>query len=204
MKDQTLAFAVICQVAYLVQQVARTGHIDEEVLALLLKSITITSPQNVLEVYGGAYKPLHKGLTLIIEHLGNKAKERDSELTRYIVSLIALERKLIKQPKKLQLLGDRIAQTQRQLEHYAITSDTLIASFASIYSDVISPLSTPIQIIGEPDILKKTRNQHTIRALLLAGIRSTVLWRQVGGKRRIILFSRSKIVECAEQLLQKI
>ena len=99
-------------------------------------------------------------------------------------------------------LGDRITQSQRQLAHYEITSDTLISSLASIYSDLISPLGTPIQVAGEPAILKQTVNQHRIRALLLAGIRSSVLWRQVGGNRRSILFSRSKVVECAEQLLR--
>jgi high frequency lysogenization protein len=31
-----------------------------------------------------------------------------------------------------------------------------------------------------------------------------VLWRQVGGKRRNILFSRKKIVDTAKQLLQTI
>ena len=73
---------------------------------------------------------------------------------------------------------------------------------ASIYSDIISPLGTPIQVAGNPEILKQSINQHKIRALLLAGIRSAVMWRQLGGKRRNIIFSRGKIIECAESLLQ--
>ena len=90
------------------------------------------------------------------------------------------------------------------MSHYEINSETLVSSIASIYSDIISPLGTPIQVAGEPSILKQSINQHKIRALLLAGVRSAVLWRQVGGKRRNILFSRSKIVECAESLLKQI
>ncbi|MBL4823491.1 MAG: DUF489 family protein, partial [Colwellia sp.] len=107
-------------------------------------------------------------------------------------------------PKQLTLLGERIEATKRQLDHYSITSETLIASFASIYSDIISPLGARIQVAGEPNILKQTANQHKIRALLLAGIRSTVLWRQVGGKRRRIIFSRNKLVKTAKQLLSTI
>ena len=68
----------------------------------------------------------------------------------------------------------------------------------------MSPLGARIQVTGEPIILKQKNNQHTIRALLLSGIRAAVLWRQVGGKRRNILFSRKKIVDTAKQLLQTI
>jgi high frequency lysogenization protein len=53
-------------------------------------------------------------------------------------------------------------------------------------------------------MLIQAANQHKIRAWLLAGIRAAVLWRQVGGNRRNILFSRSKIVKNAQQLLNTI
>jgi high frequency lysogenization protein len=212
MKDQTITFAAMCQVAYLVQQVSRKGHsaieLENDNLTTLLKSITQTSPENTLAVYGGQLVNIQKGLELLIEHLGdnssNKDKVKDPEFTRYIISLINLERRLVKKPKQLAELGERIEASKRQLEHYAINSDTLISSFASIYSDVISPLGARIQVTGEPNILKQTVNQHKIRALLLAGIRAAVLWRQVGGKRRTILFSRTKLVNTAKQLLNTI
>lgn len=204
MKEQTLTFAAICQVAYLVQKLSRTGQIDDEELTMLLNSITITSPENTLAVYGAKVSNLKTGLKVLTSHLGNQSKSKDPELTRYIVSLLNLERRLTKQPKQMNELAKRIEQTKRQLDHYHISSDILLASFASIYSDVVSPSGARIQVAGEPNILKQSINQHKIRALLLAGIRATVLWRQVGGKRRNILFGRSKILECAEQLLSQI
>ena len=202
-KEQTLTFAVICQVAYLVQKLSKTGQVNQEDLTVLLRSITITSPENTLEVYGGSLSNIKTGLELIVTHLGGKSQQRDPEFTRYIVSLLNLERQLSKKPKQLNLLGERINQTERQLEHFKITSDTLLASFASIYSDIISPIGTRIQVSGEPKILKQSINQHKIRSLLLSGVRATVLWRQVGGQRRKILFGRSKIVACAEEMLKK-
>jgi len=210
MKDQTITLAAIFQAAYLVQQVSRTGQIDEAALEVLLNSITVTSPENTLAVYGGELVNIKHGLELLISHLGDSSnnhansKVKDPELTRYIISLVNLERKLTKQPKQLAQLGERIDDSKRQLEHYSITSETLISSFASIYSEIISPLGARIQVTGEPSMLKQTANQHKIRALLLAGIRSAVLWRQVGGKRRNILFSRSKIIKTALQLLNTI
>ncbi len=204
MKEQTLTLAAICQVAYWVQKLSRTGQIDEAELTILLNSIMNTSPSSTLDVYGNDLANLKVGLNTLVQHLGNQSKNKDPELTRYVVSLLALERRLSKNNKKMSALGDRIEQCERQLAHYEINSETLISSIASIYSDIISPLGTPIQVAGEPDILKQPINQHRIRALLLAGIRSAVLWRQVGGKRRNILFARSKIVECAETLLKQI
>lgn len=210
MKDQTITFAAICQVAYQVQQVSRNGHINDDEFSVLLQSIVETSPINTLAVYGGKLDNIKHGLELLIKHLGsnNEAsvsnKQKDPEFTRYIISLINLERRLAKQPKQLNALGERITSTERQLEHYLLTSDTLISSFASIYSDIISPLGHKIQVTGEPEILKQSVNQYKIRALLLAGIRAAVLWRQVGGKRRTILFNRKKMVDTAKILLNTI
>jgi len=204
MNEQTLTFAAVCQIANMVQSIARKELIDEQQFELMLQSITVTSPSNTIEVYGNDISNLKSGLQLVIAHLGDESKQKDPELTRYIVSLLNLERRLNKSPKQLSALGQRVEQAQRQLEHYSISSPQLLASFASIYSDLISPLGARIQVAGEPSILKQEVNQHKIRALLLAGIRSAVLWRQVGGKRRNILFARSKILRCAKQLLNEI
>ena len=206
MKDQTLTFAAICLTANQVQKVSHQGRMNEEDLALLLNSLIQMSPENTLAVYGGDLANLKQGLALLVEQLGDTQTkaEKDPELTRYVLSLINLERRLAKQPKQLALLAERLEASNRQLEHYSITSETLVASFASIYSDLISPLGARIQVTGEPSILKQNINQHKIRSLLLAGIRAAVLWRQVGGKRRTILFSRKKMVATAEQLLNQI
>lgn len=209
MKDQTLTFAAICQVASLVQKVSRHGVIDDDEFLILLNSLIEMSPENTLAVYGGDIANLKPGLKLITEHLSDtsaqaKSKERDPEFTRYVISLINLERRLTKHSSQLSLLGERLEACKRQLEYYPINSDTLVACFASIYSDLISPLGARIQVTGEPSILQQKNNQHTIRTLLLSGIRAAVLWRQVGGKRRTILFSRKKIVATAKQLLQTI
>lgn len=204
LEKQTITLAAVCQTAVLVQKIARTGTVEESELGIMLNSIMVTSPDNTLEVYSNDIAHLKPGIKALIEQLGNQTKEKDPELTRYVVSLLGLERRLANKKGQLALLGGRIEQSQRQLAHYDITSETLVASLASIYSDLLSPIGTPIQVAGEPSLLKQQSNQHKIRALLLAGIRSSVLWRQVGGKRRNILFGRTKMVACAQQLLKEI
>ena len=50
--------------------------------------------------------------------------------------------------------------------------------------------------------LQNPRNAERIRALLLAGIRSATLWRQLGGNRWQLFFSRRKILKDAYALLR--
>jgi high frequency lysogenization protein len=79
-----------------------------------------------------------------------------------------------------------------------------MSNLASIYTDVVSPVTRKIQVAGDPEILKRTDTQHQVRAVLLAGVRAAVLWRQLGGKRRHILFSRQQILDSAEHTLHNI
>ena len=206
MKEQTLTFAAICLAAHQVQQISRGQSINEENFSLLLNSLVEMSPSDTLAVYGGKLSNLKDSLTLVVKHLADNDnnKRKDPDFTRYVISLINLERRLTKQPKKMKLLAEQLENSKRQLQHYPINSETLIASFAGTYSDIISPLGSRIQVTGEPSILKQTHTQHKIRALLLAGIRAAVLCRQVGGKRRTILFNRNKMVNTAKELLTEL
>jgi high frequency lysogenization protein len=62
-------------------------------------------------------------------------------------------------------------------------------------------LTTKIQVAGNPEHLNVEANQKRIRALLLAGVRAAVLWRQLGGKRRQILFNRKALIQSAKNAL---
>ncbi|WP_199608775.1 high frequency lysogenization protein HflD [Flocculibacter collagenilyticus] len=190
--DRLMALAAVCFAASSVQQVARTGEIDDDSLSLMLNSILALTPEKPADVYPNKYL-LQKGYDLIREQLGN-SKQKDIEITRYIVGLLALERKLSKNKNALQSLADKLSQVERQLTHFSITDDNIVASLADIYSQQVSPLGARIQVVGKPILLQQKHNQNKIRALLLAGIRAAVLWRQLGGKRRHILFSRKQIL----------
>ncbi|MFU2059371.1 high frequency lysogenization protein HflD [Avibacterium volantium] len=194
--DITLALAGVCQAAALVKQFAHHGSADNAAFNASLQSLLQTSPKNTLAVYGGNAANLKLGLQTLMEQLNG----RDAELTRYWVSLLALEGKLSKSPKAKAELAQRIAYLPSQLNFYDLLDEQMISNLASIYVDVISPLGSRIQVLGAPDYLQQQGIQHRIRASLLAGIRSAVLWRQVGGKKYQFLFSRGKIATTAQQI----
>nr|WP_255555461.1 high frequency lysogenization protein HflD [Enterovibrio paralichthyis] len=200
MFDRTIAFAGICQSVKLVQEVARKGSCDYDALSASLNSIIQTNPGSTLEVFGNE-ENLTLGLNTLINELDNSPG--GSELTRYLINLLALERKLSGRRDSLAQLGDRIETVQRQIQHFDLLDDQMISNLASIYLDTISPLGPRIQVTGNPAQLQQTGVQHKVRALLLAGIRGAVLWRQVGGKRRHLIFGRKQMIEQAKIILAR-
>nr|WP_157401458.1 high frequency lysogenization protein HflD [Vibrio vulnificus] len=198
--DRTIAFAGMCQAVALVQQIARNGHCDQDAFETSIKAILNTNPANTLDVFGNESQ-LKLGLECLVK--GIDSTPTGSEVTRYLISLMALERKLMGRNDAMSQLGDRIQMVQRQTEHYDLFEEQMISNVASIYLDVISPIGPRIQVTGTPTVLQQTSNQHKVRALLLSGIRSAVLWRQVGGRRRHLIFGRKKMVEQAQILLAR-
>ncbi|CCQ12114.1 FIG002903: a protein of unknown function perhaps involved in purine metabolism [Pseudoalteromonas luteoviolacea B = ATCC 29581] len=199
MQHQVMALAAICQITKLVQKVAKYGQFNEHEVASFLQSIVITNPKNPEDVYQDRFA-LKQGYKTLIDQLSAEG-QKDVELVKYVGGLIQLERVLAAKPGVLKELGKRINELDRQLEHFTITDDTLVASLADIYSQVISPLGQRIQVFGQPELLKQPHIQHKIRALLLAGIRAAVLWRQMGGKRRQFFLAKRKIIIAAQQNL---
>ncbi len=198
--DRTLAFAGMCQAAYLVQQVAKNGQCDEQAFKTSIEATLATSPHNTLEVFGRE-ENLKSGLTCLVQGIDNSPS--GSEITRYLISLMALERKLSSRQDALSQLGDRLAMIQRQTEHFDLFDPQMIANFASVYLDVISPIGPRIQVAGTPSVLQQPNQQEKVRALLLSGIRCAVLWRQVGGRKRHLVFGRKKMLQQAQILLAR-
>ncbi|NMM41492.1 high frequency lysogenization protein HflD [Pseudoalteromonas arctica] len=195
-EHQVMALAAMCQVAKQVQKIAQYGSSNDYELEKLLASIVQTSPDSPSDVYQGT-ENLKGGYKILLNQL-SAGEKKDVEIVKYVGGLMQLERALSAKASSLAELGKSIDDIKRRLDHFAITDDTVITALADIYSKVLSPLGHRIQVYGKPDLLKQQLVQHKIRALLLAGIRSAVLWRQMGGKRRHFFFAKRKIIAIAK------
>ena len=201
--DIQIALAGVCQSAVLVKNLARNGDLQEDAFETSIRSIINTDPASVIDVYG-QLDNLKVGLNALLMQLSSTKNAKDTELTRYVASLLTLERKLSRSGDVVNKIGERIADVQRQVQHFSLFEPQVISNLASIYKDNISPLSHKIQVAGNPAVLKQKTVQDKVRALLLAGIRSAFLWRQLGGKRRDIILKRNKIVHATEQLMKQL
>lgn len=201
-QERMLAFSGMCLASVCVQQLARRGDITpEETSQVLIDSVLNTSPEDTEAVYGNV-QALRPGLQVLLRQL-DAPGEKDVEQTRYVVGMLQLERRLAKNAQAMNALGDGIQQIQRQRNEFGFEENVIERNLGSLYSDVISPLGPRIQINGDPQYLKQPALQHKLRALLLAGIRSAVLWRQLGGKRRQVVFNRKQMVGAVRALLAR-
>ncbi len=199
-EERVIALAAIFQACALVQQIARHGRVDNEPFESLIKSIMITNADNTEDIYGGI-SGVQLGLSTIAHQVSSK-KPLDMEVTRYLLSLLHLEKKLHKQPAILQKLGDGIDSAISQSEHFSTTHENVIAKLGGIYAETISTIQPKIMVDGEHGHLSNPNNANKVRALLLAGMRAAILWRQCGGNRLQLLFQRKNLILTAQSLLQ--
>ena len=199
-RNRTVALAALLQCAELVRQIAWNGRPDPDAFETSISSILALDAADVDGVYGGLDK-LKLGLETLQTQLAGEQQQRNIELTRYAISLLYLERRLAKRPKMEATIREGITGAQQQLEFFGKTHDNIIARLADTYQQTISQIGPRIIVQGDQSHLSNSDNAARIRALLLAGIRAAVLWRQAGGTRWRLLFQRRKLLHEASSLL---
>jgi len=178
-ESRTLALAGVFRAAALVNILANKGSISNDDLRISVESIFETDPDNVIQVFGNINN-LSLGFKTLINQLGKDSSDRDIDIARYVVSMLFLERRLMKNPDMLETLSTGVELATRQSEHFSTTHENVIANLADLYSRTISELGPRIMVNGEQNYLETTTISNKIRTVLLGGIRSAVLWQQLG------------------------
>ncbi|RUM91971.1 MAG: lysogenization regulator HflD [Thiomicrospira sp.] len=201
-QDKAIALIGIYQVAQQVFQLATTGKTDEKAFQTSINSLFCENPQDTLDVFGGEVMNIQLGVdTLLSQMSSNQAvSSRNIEITKYVLSLMILEKNVSKTEGALQKVSRVIESARSQREHFSDFHDNVIATLARAYSENISQISPRIIVNGQHGHLQNPKTANKIRALLLAGIRATLLWRQVGGTRWGLLWSRKKYLQSAQSL----
>jgi high frequency lysogenization protein len=200
--DRALALAGIFQSSLLAQQLATSGHLSQGDLHTAIHSLFEQNPAKTSDVYGDTTKVL-SGLTLFRDTLKRVDSPHGNDIVRYVMGMVHLQKKLMKQPDMLNTIGKRIEQAQRQAALFDTTHENVVASLADIYTSTISTFSFRIQVNGDYHYLQQTRIANQIRVLLFAGIRSSILWRQVGGSRLQVILQRKPLIRSADKLIKQ-
>ena len=201
--DRAMALAGVFQAAKLVHQISNTGRCSDATFESSLETLFKFDSHSVEDIYGGKAE-LRTGFTTVIEQMSDLPNKHEMDITRYAVSILHLEKKLKKNHKMLDEISQRLTKMGDQMEYFSLTHENVIANIASLYQDTISNLSPKIMINGEQIHLTQTNNTNKIRAVLLAGIRSAILWRQCGGNRLHFLLGRKKHILLSKQLIESI
>ena len=194
LQEQLVALGAVFEAAVLVDRIAKTGQAAEASLGCMLGSLLIVDPRDTLHVYGGDDLNLRDGYRALVSALERDPGSLQREPLRYALSMLGLERQLAKRGDLLETIGNRLPQIQGQADHFGLTHENVIASSGALYQDTLSTLRQRIQVHGDMRFLQQASNASKIRALLLAGIRAARLWRQLGGHRWQLVFSRRKLL----------
>jgi len=198
-ENRTLALAGAFQAVYLCKSLATTGTCDQDDLGATLRSILTLNADRVVDAYGGSARGVTRGLRVLKNQLGGSDEARDLDLSRYALALIQLGTNIQRDASTVEQL--RIGISRAQSLEFDITDPTMISNFANLYRSSISHLSPRIMVSGDPGHLNDNDTASTIRATLLGGLRSVVLWRQCGGSRPTMILQRAQYVRHADQLL---
>ena len=165
-------------------------------------SLLARNPQSTLEVFGGDDLNLRDGYRALASTLERTPASLPRDSLRYALTLLVLERQLDKRGDLMDLIGKRLGQIQQQVEHFGPTHENVIASFGALYQDTLSTFRQRIQVQGDMRYLQQSANAAKIRTLLFAGVRAARLWRQLGGSRWQLVFSRRKLLKELYPLLR--
>lgn len=193
MKRKTLALAGVMQAAELVRQAASQGRWSGFAADTSIDSLFRLEAEDIESIYGGVDQ-LKLGLQTVVALLSGNAD--DVQSLKYAVNLLQLERRFSGHREMVSQVGEGLEDIGRLQDR-----DEQVTALATLYQNTVSTLEPRIVVHGNPSCLTQERTVSWIRALLFAGLRSAVLWRQVGGGRWSLLFGRRKILATAQELL---
>lgn len=197
-QERVQALGAVFQALGEVRTMAERGQHDPARTDTCLLGLLGDYSGSVEMLYGGP-GALDAGLRGMVDHL---SKPESMHLTRYVIGVLQLERRLRRDKQRLQTLAAGLERTRNQADYFGrIGHESVIHHLADLYSEHISPLRPKIIVQGHAGYLQETRNAAIIRALLLAAIRAAGLWQMNGGGRLRLVFGRQAIVESARAVL---
>ncbi|MCH1909377.1 high frequency lysogenization protein HflD [Stenotrophomonas sp. Y6] len=198
--DRVLALAGIAQALQQVRRIAETGHSDGAVVRTAMDSVMRIDAPSPAAVYGDNHQ-LEPGLRLLRDYFGNQGK--DELLPRLALSVMQLERRFVRERATVDKVQAGIARAAVQARELGDPAHPeVLGAMGGLYADTISQLKPRIMVQGNPHYLGQAGVVAEIRALLLAAVRSAVLWRQLGGSYWDFLFSRRAMLEAISRRLR--
>lgn len=211
-QDRILALAGVFQAARLVQQLSRQGRCDPEPFTASIRSILAIDADSAAAVYGGPQGVAY-GLRLLHDKLSGAAAPNDLEMAKYVIAMLQLEAALRRRPEVADAIGRGIKAIESQMEFFEAQEDEqqdeavhplLPEKLAELYTRTLSTLNPRIMVTGEQGFLANPGIAANVRAALFAGIRSAVLWRQLGGSRWQLLLARRRLAQEAGHWLEEL
>ena len=192
--ERTIALAGVIQACAQVQSLARKGIVEPSAYDGSIKSILVLDAVNTPAIYGGI-SGVRTGLSLMVNGVLNSAAPENVEILRYAMTILQLQRQLYADRERFNKFATDIERLSSKSE------DELVDACSKVYQAYVSTLQPQVIVQGEEVHLQNAEVPPKVRALLLAALRSAVLWQQKGGGRFRILWERTRMQNSARFLI---
>lgn len=196
-RNRVLALAGVLQALQAVREIATEGTSPPEHYKPCVQALLAEFEGEVAPLYGGI-PTLGPGLQSLIQHL---QEPMDAELSRYLITVLHLERRLTRRRSVMNELTTGLARARSQAEYFHSGHANVIDNLADLYQRTVSTVGPRIMVRGERHYLEEPRNAALVRVLLLAALRGVALYRASGGSRLALLFARRTMIAEARHLL---
>ncbi|WP_123769630.1 high frequency lysogenization protein HflD [Vulcaniibacterium tengchongense] len=191
MSERALALAGLVQALAQVRRVADTGQANAAILATAMDSVFRIDAPSPAAVFGGA-EALRPGLTLLRDYFTNQA--RDEQLPRLALAVLQLERRFARDREMAARVQAGIRAQAGHAERLGSSHPDVLAALGGLYAETLSHLRPRVLVQGNPHYLGQATVVAEVRAILLAAVRSAVLWRQLGGSLWDFLLRRRELL----------
>ncbi len=216
---QVVALAAVAQSAALVSKLALHGNASQTELLASVNALLALNPRSESDIYPNLGH-LNLGLRTLDDMLSLGRSPENTSLVRYTWGMLSIRNKLDMNSAMQSNIRDRLQSIQSLLlvpenatpwrmaetekTDGQLRQEQSFEQLATLYQDTISTLSHRIQVHGQEDYLQNDYVSNRVRSLLLAGIRSAVLWHQLGGRRWRLILYRKRLQETASALRRRL
>lgn len=196
--ERVLALAGVGQALRQVRRIAETGQADGAMLATAMDSVFRFDAESVEDVFGGR-AALRPGLLLLRDYFASQGD--DELLPKLALAVLQLERRFSGDDDTGERVHQGIVAVRADAERLGSTHPEVFSALGSLYADTVSHLRPKVMVQGNPHYLGQADVVAEIRAVLLAALRSAVLWRQLGGSLWDFVLRRRQMQDAIEHWL---
>ena len=198
-ESRVLALGGMLQALAQVRRIAETGQSESEPVRVALDSVFRIDAADTQAVYGDAAS-VRVGLRLLRDYLANS--NRDQVLGKLGLAVLQLERRFVGEDAVVTQVQTGLRGLEAPAQRLGSAHPDVVAGLGSLYADTVSTLRPRVMVQGNPHYLGQAGVVAEIRALLLAALRSAVLWRQCGGSLWDFVFRRREMAAAIDARLR--
>ena len=199
-ESQTIALCAMFQATELIEQIANGGQYDQQAFAALQNTLFTGDAQSVEGVYG-SLEDFRVGMEGLLQYLGGQKSSSAPYTPYYLLAVMKVAQVLMRDHELADNIGRGLDEIENQRIQFELSRDAVSNRIGGLYQDTVSAIPPGIQVRGQQVYLQDADNAARVRVLLLAAIRSAVLWYQKGGGKWRLLFSRKRYVQIAQDWL---